>query len=485
MKKLLLFIIIISICLSIFTLNFTVLHTNDHHGRPLPYSIDNFFYGGLPARKALIDSIKFNNPNTIILDSGDINDGLIESDFFSAEPDIIAYNKIGYNAVTLGNHEFYSSLSNLKNQMKQAAFPFLCSNILYKDSSYVAKSYIIKNIENVRIAIIGVTTNSTQFSAPSSVRKDLIFIDETKAVNDVIKSLKGKADIFIALTHLGIYEDEQSGSVKLAKSCPDLDLIIDGHSHTYLEKPLWIRQNDGDSIAIVQTECWGKFLGKIDISYEDNKLTLSSWQLFPINFQNTIKEDKELNLILNRYKSQVDTLLGAKIAVSDYFYQINDIRLKPCPIGTEIAKSMLWQYRKEKPFLAMTNGGGIRTPLNKGIILKKDIYNLLPFENNLILMEVDGKTLKEIILFNQKKIGTGGYLHFSSNISISNQEVEVDNHRIRDERNYKIVTNSYLSNGGDAFDMFLKGRTISGTDEFQREIFTNYIINQLKSKIAF
>ena len=136
-----------------------VLHTNDHHGHPVAffnYPAPNV--GGLPARATLINKIRSEEDNVLVLDAGDLNTGRPESNFFKAEPDIIGYNYIGYDAMAIGNHEFDNPIEVLKKQMAMAKFPFLSANVKYKDGTYVGKPYIIKEFNGFKQFLLKIIT---------------------------------------------------------------------------------------------------------------------------------------------------------------------------------------------------------------------------------------------------------------------------------------------------------------------------------------
>ncbi|HPO50446.1 MAG TPA: metallophosphoesterase, partial [Spirochaetota bacterium] len=126
-----------------------LLHTNDTHGHPIASSDG----GGIPARVSIVKEVKSQYKNVLLLDAGDINTGSPESNYFFAEPDILGYNYIGYDAMTIGNHEFDIPLKNLQKQMKNAKFPFLSANVKTKDGKYLAKPYITKKFKNFKVGI--------------------------------------------------------------------------------------------------------------------------------------------------------------------------------------------------------------------------------------------------------------------------------------------------------------------------------------------
>lgn len=256
-----------------------VLHTNDHHGHPLAFEYSpGKNVAGLPARATYVNEIKAQYDNVLVLDAGDINTGEPESFFFNAETDIVGYNYIGYDAMALGNHEFDNPLTVLQKQMKDATFPFLCANIKNKDGSYLAKPYIIKEINGVKVAIFGLTTSETKIVGNPKIVGDLIIEDEVEVAKKLVPELRKKADIVICLGHLGIYDTY--GSQILAQKVSGIDLIIDGHSHTYLEKPIVV-----NNTPIVSAYQWGIYMGKAILTIDKKKIVNFEWSADPINVQ--------------------------------------------------------------------------------------------------------------------------------------------------------------------------------------------------------
>jgi len=159
----------------------TLLHTNDHHGSVLP----NGGRGGLAETAAYIKAVKALNPNVLLLDAGDINTGSALSNMFNAEPDVLAYNIMGYDAVVFGNHEFDGNQEKLNKQMQIADFPFLSANIKTQDGKFLGgNQYIVKKYGDISVGIFGLTTLRTKTIA--SPDKSLVFINEIDAARDVI-----------------------------------------------------------------------------------------------------------------------------------------------------------------------------------------------------------------------------------------------------------------------------------------------------------
>ncbi|MCG6919264.1 MAG: metallophosphoesterase, partial [Deltaproteobacteria bacterium] len=162
-----------------------VLHTNDTHGHPLKF----FYYpspdvGGLPARATVVERIREDHKNVLVLDAGDLNTGRAESNLFKARPDIEGYNYIGYDAMALGNHEFDNPIRVLREQMELATFPFISANVRSKGGDYLAKPFIIKEFAGLKVAIFGLTTKETEIIGNPEYVKDLVFEDEVAVAKE-------------------------------------------------------------------------------------------------------------------------------------------------------------------------------------------------------------------------------------------------------------------------------------------------------------
>ena len=269
------------------TLELLIIHTNDHHGSLRNYNLNENVVPGLAERAFVIKELINSETNYLLLDAGDMNTGQQESKKKDAEPDIKAYNMMGYHAVTLGNHEFYEGLSRLKKQIEWADFPFLCANLTYNDGTYIGVPYIIQTMPNgLKVAIFGLTTPTLEKSMPS-LMDQIKILDEVEVAKKLVPKLKKQADIVIALTHLGIAHTDPAslpfpfslaaeiGSIRVAKYVNGIDLIIDGQSHTVLEKPVIV-----NNTPIVQVGERGRVIGKAILNFDEKtkKVILKEWE---------------------------------------------------------------------------------------------------------------------------------------------------------------------------------------------------------------
>ena len=198
------------------TYNLTILHTNDHHGhfeKFNPYPVSDV--GGLAAQSTLVNVIraelKKSGGHSLLLSAGDVNTGVPESDMLNAEPDIKLMNLLGYDAMALGNHEFDKPRDVLMKQKEWAKFPFLSANVIKNDGTPLVEPYIIKDFDGLKVAIFGLTTRETPILVLPKNVEDLKFKNVIETSKSLVPKLRQEADVVIALTHLGFYEESGGG----------------------------------------------------------------------------------------------------------------------------------------------------------------------------------------------------------------------------------------------------------------------------------
>ena len=479
----------------------TVLFTNDYHGHPVKFSdLSAPDVGGLPARATLVKEIRSKSQNVLLLDAGDLNTGQSVSNFFKAKPDILGYNYIGYDAMVLGNHEFDHPIHVLREQMDLAKFPFLSANVKTKNGDHLAIPYVIKQFSGFKVAIFGLTTAETRITGNPDHIKDLIFEDEVEVAKQLVPYLRKRADVIIALTHLGIYEGLNRGSKRLATQVGGIDLIVDGNTDTKLEAPLMI--NDPDSThqtLIVQAWHWGLVLGRIDLWIRDRSIVDFRMELIPINLKRVvknpdgkkafhfigkpIKEDPELLALLQPYADRVDRFLDEKIGYAEKPFENDDGRYRETALGDLVADAMRWYLRRFNPDFALTNSGAIRAGVSEGPLTRKSIYNILPFDSSVVFLNLTGTQVQSLFDY----IGTilpgegafpqvSGSIRFTMNLKKKTCEnILINGSPIDHGKSYGIVTNSYLAKGGDGYGAFLKTIDQFDSSIFQRDALIAYI----------
>lgn len=261
------------------TTRVVLLHTNDTHSRLDPFPMDGGRYeglGGVARRKTLIDRIRKAEPNVLVTDSGDVFQGTPYFNFFGGVPEYEAMSRLGYDLATLGNHDFDSGVDTLKKAMEHATFQFVCANHRITDPALAArvKPYVVKTFGDVRIGVFGLSVAFEGLVAPQ-LHAGVEYLDVREAARGAVAALREteKVHAVVALTHLGMTDEPHSpGDVTLAKEVGGIDLILGGHSHSWLKKPKLVTSPGGGTTQIQQVGFAGIWLGRVDLRFEGTRL---------------------------------------------------------------------------------------------------------------------------------------------------------------------------------------------------------------------
>ena len=492
---------------------FTILHTNDNHGRFWQNSDGEY---GMAARKTLIDTIRAEveaeGGVALVLSGGDVNTGVPESDLQDAVPDFIGMNAIQYDAMAVGNHEFDNPLDTLEMQRDLATFPMLSANIYNADNSRYFDAYKTFDINGVSLALIGLTTEGTvKLSNPEYIG-DLTFTPVQEETPKVITEIEaaGGADIIMAVTHMGHYANGASGSntpgdVALARSLSEgqLDAIIGGHSQNPVcmepgDNTVYADFNPGDDCVpdqqngtyIMQAHEWGKYVGRADFTYDNGVLTLDNYALIPVNLkeevnvldtngdvvidsdgeettelvfiQDEIEQDPELLVTLQVFQDDAQELLDVKLATVTG--KLNgdraDVRSQQTNLGRLLA---IAQSESIAADFGIMNSGGVRDSINSNDdtdadITVRDAFTVQPFTNSVVKVTMTGTEVKEylgtVASFTQ---GAGAYAQITDvnmTVNCTDNSVEItdiDGKGFSETETYTFSVPSFNAAGGDGY----------------------------------
>ncbi|HHX8559437.1 bifunctional UDP-sugar hydrolase/5'-nucleotidase UshA [Vibrio diabolicus] len=491
---------------------FTVLHTNDNHGRFWHNSDGEY---GMAARHTLIESIRAEvetkGGETILLSGGDINTGVPESDMQDAVPDFVGMNLLGYDAMAVGNHEFDNSLDILDMQAELADFPMLAANIYKKDTNErYFDPYKVFTINGLKIAVIGLTTQDTaKLVNPDNV-SNIHFEDPQVEIKKVLKEIEEneKVDLVFATTHMGHYQDGNNGSeapgdVKLARSLEEgqLDAIIGGHS----QNPVCMEPGTneyadfkpGDDCApdqqkgtwIMQAHEWGKYVGRADFEYYDGKLHLANYALIPVNLLDDndevigerIQQDATVKALLLPYQQQGQELLDEKISNTTGKLEgdRNVVRSQQTNLGHLLGEAYR-TYKTVGADFGVMNSGGVRDSIQDGDITYRDVLTVQPFGNFVTKATMTGQEVKEYLdVVATKSAGSGAYAQLD-NITLdvdcdagSVTITDINNKGFDLDATYTFSVISFSAAGGDNYPI-IDVQSTQLTDAYVlREFFVN------------
>lgn len=443
----------------------TLLHTNDHHGR---FWANNDGEWGLAARATLIqelrDQVKKAGGHVLLLDAGDVNTGVPQSDVQDAEPDFRGMAKLKYDVMALGNHEFDNPLKTIMKQNEWAGFPFVSANIYDKSSKKrIFPSHIQKEIDDLKVTVFGLTTEDTPEKSTHGRDPKVYFTPAVEEAKKLVPALRKDSDVLIAVTHIGHYPDESHGphspgDVTLARQVNGIDLIVGGHT----QKPLF-EPDVQNGTVIVQAYEWGKYVGKVDLEILDGKVKLVKSELIPVNLKDSkrkIPEDQAMLALLKPFKEKGGKGLLVEIGKVDgeLVGRRDVVRNQETNLGNLITLA----YREKfKADVGLTNSGGIRDSFYPGKITLENIITVLPFGGEIVTKEMKGSELEDYLenAFGKFPSGLmlGGFPQLSGvkvrldKKSRKIKELKVGDQPVEKDRNYVVALPKFIATEGDGY----------------------------------
>ena len=438
-----------------------ILHVNDFHGFAEPYKPygSDEMHGGIASLAAKANALRRERPS-LLLAAGDMIQGNIWANFFKGESVIELMNAMGFDAMVVGNHEFDFGQEILKQRVSEARFPVLGANV---QGTGLLRPFVVREIDGVRIAVVGIVTEDTPLSTHPGNVAGLKFEPPEDTLEKCIPQLKQEADLIIVLSHIGYFADRA-----LAEKVNGIDVIVGGHSHTKLEQPVMI----GNTI-IVQAWEHAKALGVLDLTVRDGKITGFEGHLEEIR-PVPGEEDRTILTIVGKYEQKVDTVLNEKVGEAGIDLDGENVRRKETNLGDFVADVMREVSGADA---AIVNGGDIRASVKKGEIRVKDIYTVLPFDDYIVAVRLTGSQIRAALEHGVSAIEEGsGRFPQVSGLSFTYVSSGKEGSRVKDisvagrplepGREYTVATNDFLAAGGDGYKVF--GDAIRSSGDFSR-----------------
>jgi 5'-nucleotidase/UDP-sugar diphosphatase len=475
------------------TYHLTVMHTNDHHGR-FWHNGDGEY--GMAARKTVIDGIRrevaAQGGYSLLLDGGDVNTGVPESDLQDAVPDFKGMNLLGYQAMAVGNHEFDKPRTVLKMQRELAQFPMLSANI-YESGKRVFAPYTVFNLGGLRVGVLGLTTEDTRRMAHPDNVAHLEFRSAVAEARQLVPELRKQADVVIAATHMGHYENGQHGNqaegdVEMARAVPGIDLVVGGHTQNpacmkaenVLDRayvPGTACQPDRQNGSwIVQAHEWGKYVGRADFEYRQGEFKLVKYALIPVNLKHAVKgadgkttlqpytsaiaDDPQMLALLTPYQSFGQERLNIEVGATDGRLEGERaiVRSQPTNLGVLVGRAMM---DKTGADLAIVNAGGVRDSIQAGVISYKDVLKVQPFGNTVCTVDLSGQELLSYLnVAANIAPGAGAFPQFAGvemeivNVGVS--RVRIAGKALDPAKTYRLAINNFQASGGDGYPQLNK-----------------------------
>jgi len=510
-----------------FGMEMTIIHVNDTHSHLEETSTSLVLdgqktylsLGGIARMATKVREIKQYKPDALVLHAGDAVQGTLYFTQFQGEADFRFLNEIGFHAMVLGNHEFDRGPETLASFAQRANFPIISGNLNVQNDPHVSDQfppYITQEISGQTVAVIGLTTART--SEISSPGDHISFDDEVASAQRIIDELAEKGiDKVVALTHMGFHED-----IRLAEAVTGIDVIIGGHSHTLLGDmedlglsgegpyPYVTQDQSGNAVCVAQAWEWGKVLGVLDVSFDNNgdiiscagnPILLAGDSFLQKNDQGVkvevsaevanklvefidhhpnidiVTPDSDIQHTLDtEYKPAIDQFKETVVAsVSEPLFHLREpgkhttgeILMKGSLIAPHVCEAMCW-FPSEKSGIhvdmSIQNAGGVRIDIPDGNLTVADVYTLLPFGNQLYVLELTGSEIKAALEIGVGRSGGAfpyvGRARFSVNmekpvgdriVRLMIKNASGDFVPVISDQKYMVATNNYIAGGGDGY----------------------------------
>ena len=462
----------------------TILHINDVHSRIEP--INKFdstcrpgnnaagqCFGGMARVKTAIDvrrrALLAAGRNVLTLDAGDQFQGSLFYLTYKGTVAVELMNRIGFDAMAVGNHEFDDGPQKLAEFADRAEFPLLFANTNLANEPLLAgkiKSHIIKELGGEKVAIIGVLAEDTdETSTPGD---NVPFIRAESILNKLVKQLDADGiDKIILLSHMGLPRDKE-----IASAVDGIDVIVGGHSHTLLDEyPLEVEAPSGKPVYIVHAYAYSKYLGELTVTFDaSGEVTNAEGQVWELN--SVVAEDASFVAYIKDKAAPIEELKSKVIGstLTPIRGDGKDCRSMECEMGNLVSDAMLWRVSAQGVSVAIQNGGGLRASIDAGEITMGEVVAVLPFQNTLSTFQLKGADIVAALEngVSQVEKGAGRFpqvagLKYTFDAKaergkrVSNVLVQGTDGTftpIEAEKVYGVASNDYLRAGGDGYKIF-------------------------------
>ena len=456
----------------------TILHTNDFHARFEPISkydsgcgsednAEGKCFGGSARLVTAIADAKARSNNSILVDGGDQFQGTLFYTYYKGALAAEMMNKVGYDAMTVGNHEFDDGPEVLAGFMSAVNFPVLMSNADVSNepllAGKLAKSTVIER-GGEKLGLIGLTPDDTgDLASPGD---NITFSDPVSAVQGEVDALTAMGvNKIIVLSHSGYGVDQ-----RVAAETTGVDVIVGGHSNTLLsntnERAAGAYPTMVGETAIVQAYAYGKFLGELNVTFNDaGEITEAVGE--PLVMDASVTEDEATVARIAEAAKPLEEIRTKVVAETAAAIEGDRsvCRAVECPMGSLIADAMLDRVKDQGVEIAIQNGGGIRASIDAGPVTMGEVLTVLPFQNTLSTFEVDGATIVAALENGVSELeeGAGRFAQVAgisftvdsaADVGARISDVMVGGAAIDLSKIYGIVSNNYVRNGGDGYKMF-------------------------------
>lgn len=459
---------------------FVILFTNDFHSQIEPLGKEETYNagrGGIKRIKALVDSVRAAEPYVLLADAGDMVQGTYYFSLLNGVVEMMILDELGYDVRTIGNHEFDKKMTGLGDMLSLSNVPVVASNYDFSNTALAERVLpsIIVDAGALKIGFVGLNIRLLNLVDPTCY-EGVVWQDAINVADAEAGKLRQKgADMVIALSHLGYQKDSDRLYYDrgIAMNTRNIDMIIGGHTHTFLNKPDYVKSLDGDMVPIVQTGSRGICLGYAKIKMNAQGKPSFTYRLIPVDASMDTKIDKEFSDMIDVYSASVTDKMNEVLGYCPETLRKGN---PESPLGNLTADGLIWiakQFFDVEADVSLYNSGGIRAEVSKGNVTLGDVYAVYPFDNVLSVVTLKGRDLKT--LFDHMADEGGMPVNKAVKLVIKGKKVKsvtIDGNPIDDDKVYKVATIDYLVNTGRyGLD---KALTRSDSGEMVRDYFGEY-----------
>lgn len=424
-----------------------ILHINDWHGwaEPSPARQPDERLGGAAALAYQIKLRRQEKPS-LLLAAGDMLQGSVWANFTRGQASLALLQAMGVDAMVVGNHEFDFGLAVLEERLREARFPMLGANVQGVPGLL---PLVIKKVAGVRLAIIGVVTPQTSILTTIQPPGQVRFLPPDLTVEKYLPQVRAQADLVVVLSHLGLAADRH-----LAKRVKGIALIVGGHSHDRLDTPEVV----GETL-IVQAWEHGKTLGIVDLEVQGGKI--KAYRAWLQDIPAAGPQDPVVQEMVAQQETAGHAALSQVVGQAAASLDGERVRWEETALGNWLADVARAATGAD---MAILNGGGIRSSLPAGPIRLRHLYELLPYENHLVTLEVPGRTLRQVLEHGLSALPrpAGRFLQVSG-LQVQYDPTAAPGRRLvwvfvggqplAADRLYTLTTVDFLASGGDGYWM--------------------------------
>lgn len=454
-----------------------VLSFNDFHGSVLESGKN---IGSVKLSGVINEYKSKSNENygVIPVSAGDIYQGSAISNIKYGSPVTDMLNAIGLEASAIGNHEFDWGTDHIATWAKEGNFDFLAANLVKKGTDTIvdyAKPYKIVERNGVKFAFIGIATPETADKTLAANVKNVEFLDPATTVEKYEKIVRAEgANVVIALSHSAAIQDkdtkEITGEAADIAKVKGVDAVIAGHNHAFVSGKV-------NGVPVVEGGYNGRGLGKLKFTFDNTNKLISiepSNEIFK-GKESTLPVDKDLEVVINKHRAELEPLMAEVVTSIDERLSHDDYKKSVTPLGVTVAETMRQITGTD---IAITNGGGVRRSLEKGEVKKGDMYELLPFDNTLVTIELKGEDIVKAIEhgINTKDFGWGQFAGIKAWYDSETGKVSSirlnDGSKLDMDKYYTVTINDFMTTGGDGYN-FDNAKNIKDTYIVMRDAMSN------------